>query len=76
MIHVRKLTHAVHTVLDSEAKLVMEGNKKVTESVLKIVMLCGMQGLARHGHRDDGINWEDCNGSSTNEGNFVEVVRF
>ena len=54
----------------------MESNKKVIESLLKIVMLCGMQGLALCGHRDDGINWEDCNGSSTNEGNLVELVRF
>ena len=42
-------SHAVHTVLDSEVKWVMESNKNVIESLLKIVMLCGMQGLALRG---------------------------
>ena len=53
----------------------MESNQKVIESLLKIVLLCGKQGLALRGHRDDTINWEDEEGSS-NDGNFVQLVRF
>ena len=66
---------AIHTLLDSEAKRMMESNQKVIESLLKIVLLCGKQGLALRGHRDDTINWEDEDGSS-NDGNFVQLVRF
>ena len=38
-------------------------------------MLCGKQGLALRGHRDDKISWTDDDAHS-NEGNFVELVRF
>lgn len=37
----------------------------VIESLLKIVLLCGKQGLALHGHRDDWTDWSE--ESSTNE---------
>lgn len=41
------------------------------------VMLCGKQGLALWGHRDDKILWTN-NGESEsdNHGNFIELVRF
>ena len=68
-------SRAVHTLLDSEAKRMMETNQKVVESLLKIVMLCGKQGLALRGHRDDAIDWEDEERSS-NDGNFIQLVRF
>ena len=53
----------------------MESNQKVIESLLKIVMLCGKQGLALCGHRDNTIDWED-EEKSSNDGNFVQLVRF
>ena len=68
-------SQAVNTLLDSEAHQIIERNRKVVESLLKIVILCGKQGLAFHGHRDDDVNWvadEDCG----NEGNFIEIVKF
>ena len=68
-------SHTIHTLLDSEAKRMMESNQKVIESLLKIVMLCGKQGLALCGHRDDSIDWEDKEPSS-NDGNFIQLVRF
>ena len=34
----------------------MERNQHVIESLLKIVLLCGKQGLAFCGHRDDLID--------------------
>jgi len=51
----------------------MESNKKVLESLLKVAMLCGKQGLALHGHRDDKVFWEVDDGSS-DEGNFIQLV--
>ena len=65
-------SHGFNTLLDNESKRIMESNQKVIESLLKIVMLCGKQGLA---YRDDLLNWEDEERSS-NEGNFVLLVCF
>ena len=42
--------------------------------VVKVVLLCGKQGLALCGHQDDHIEWEE--EVTTNEGNFIELVRF
>lgn len=65
---------AIDTLLDNELKRVMETNPKVIESLFKVVMLCGKQGLALRGHRDDSINWEE--EGSSNEGKFVQLLRF
>jgi len=54
----------------------MEDNKKVTESLLKIIMLYGKQGLALHGHRDDCIHWTVDEEKCSNGGKFVELVCF
>ena len=53
----------------------METNEKVIESLFKVAILCGKQGLAMRGHRDDRIQWEDEDRGS-NEGNFVQLVCF
>ena len=47
----------------------------MVESLLKIVLLCGRQGLALHGHCDDKVTWTEEERHS-NEDNFVELVRF
>lgn len=68
-------SQGVNTLLDSEAHRIIERNRKVIESLLKIVILCGKQGLAFRGHRDDNVNWvldED----RGNDGNFIEIIRF
>ena len=39
------------------------------ESLLKVLILCGKQGLALRGHRDDRIDWKT--EVSFNEGNLV-----
>ena len=56
----------------------MESNQKVVESLLKIALLCGKQGLAFRGHRDDKnlSVWSDIGDEHPNEGNFVELVWF
>ena len=72
----RNPSKAVHTKLNMEARKILETNQKVIESLLKIVMLCGRQGLALRGHRDDAIIWEDESASHGNQGNFAELDRF
>ena len=67
-------TAAVNVVMDTAAKQLMVKNKKVIESLLKITMLCGRQGLPLRGHRDDNVDFEQ--GGSSNQGNFLELVRF
>ena len=52
-------SQAIHTLLDNKAKRMMESNGNVIESLLKIVMLCGKQGLSVRGHCDDVIDCED-----------------
>ena len=54
----------------------MENNLKVIESLFKIVLLCGKQGIALRGHRDDKIDWFEQEEDDHNQGNFIELVRF
>jgi len=54
----------------------MENNVNVLESLFKIVLLCGKQGIALRGHRDDKINWFEQDEDDCNHGNFNEIVRF
>ena len=54
----------------------MENNKKVLESLFKIVMLCGRQELALRGYRDDQIDWIEEEQGTNNRGNFIELVCF
>ena len=47
------------------------------ESLLSIVILCGKQGLALHGRRDDHVfPTKQEEKESENQGNFIELVRF
>ena len=66
---------SVATILDSQAKKTIDSNLKVIESLFKVAILCGKQGLAMRGHRDDRIQWED-EVEGPNEGNFIQLVRF
>ena len=68
-------SQSVGTLLDSQAQRVMDSNQKVVESLFKVALLCGKQGLAMRGHQDDRVQWED-EGEGSNEGNFIELVRF
>ena len=68
-------SQTVDTALNREAQHIMESNQKVLESLLKVVMLCGKQGLSLRGHRDDKVFWEVDSGGP-NEGNFIQLVRF
>ena len=50
---------AVDTQLNKRLQHQMECNQKVIESLLKVVIFCGKQGLAYRGHRDDLIDFSD-----------------
>ena len=68
---------AVDTQLNKRLQHQMECNQKVIESLLKVVILCGKQGLAYRGHCDDLIDFSDLDvESSHNEGKFIELVKF
>ena len=69
---------AVNIRLDNVAQKQLEENQKVIESLFKVVMLLGKQGLAFRGHRDDNIEWTEQTKqeSENNQGNFIELVRF
>ena len=69
-------SQSISVIMDSELQRVMETNQKVLESLIKIILLCGKQGLALRGHRDDNISWTEDDEAHSNEGDFVELVRF
>ncbi len=58
---------SVAMLLDKQAQKIVLND---LESLPKIVILCGKQGLAPS--RDDHIDWGE---SRTNQGNFIELVR-
>ena len=68
-------SQSVDTMLDSQAQRVIDRNKQVIESLFRVGILCGKQGLAMQGHRDDKVQWGD-EVEGPNEGNFVQLVRF
>lgn len=68
-------TTAANAVMDTAAKQLVERNKKVIESLLKITILCGKQGLPLQGHRHDGVDFGQGSVPS-NQGNFIELVHF
>lgn len=45
-------SQTIGTIFDQEAKDRLVEKKKVVESLLKVVLLCGKQGLALRGHRN------------------------
>ena len=65
---------AIDVVMNSQFSQIIERNEKVIESLLKIIILCGKQGLTLHGYRDDKIDWQVY--ESGNQGNFAKLVRF
>jgi len=69
-------SQSVSMILDKKAQIV-SNNQKAVESLWKIVMLCGKQGLALYDHRDDQISWGESEEEiCSNQGNFLELVRF
>ena len=72
LAHYENPSQSISVIMDREMQRVMDTNQKVLESLIKIVLLCGRQGLALRGHCDDKISWADDDGDALkNEGNFV-----
>ena len=69
-------SQSVNTIIESEVQKTMKKNQEVFESLLRIIILCGKQGFALRGHRDDHVDWESEEGKCSNQGNFIELVRF
>jgi hypothetical protein len=73
---------AIDRMLDTERIELAARNRHVLATFFDIALLCGRQGLAFRGHRDDKIEWEIGNNNTVplsddaNVGNFIELVRF
>jgi hypothetical protein len=67
-------SEAISTKLSVEAHNIIQDNCQVIESLMKVVLVCGAQGLPLRGHRDDRV--EVIHASEANVGNFLELVRF
>ena len=65
---------AIDVVMNSQFSQIIERNEKVIESLLKIIILCGKQGLTLCGYRDDKIDWQVY--ESGNQSNFAKLVCF
>ena len=79
LVRYKNPSQSISAIVNTETQKVMSNNTKVIESLLKIILLCGKQGLSLRGHRDDHINWIDSEPEGvqhSNQGNFVELVRF
>ena len=64
----------IDAVLDKEAQKQMEDNQTVVKSLLKVVMLCGKQGLAFRSHRHDKIDWLTLDDDlHQNQGKFLSL---
>ena len=69
-------SEAVITRLDSQVQKRLGENQQVIESLFRIVILLGKQGLEFSGHRDDKIVWMEQSDQEENQENFIEMVRF
>ncbi len=78
LVRFQNPSEAINVVFNKEAQKRMEDNQKVVEALLKVIILCGRQGLALRGHRDDHIDWSEDqeDHDAQNRGNFIELVRF
>jgi len=63
----------VDQILSQDARQTVERNRRFLESIIRCLELCGRQGIALWGHRDDGTPLEDAEGS-TNMGNFKSLI--
>lgn len=53
----RNPTKSIDVAFEREMQQQMDDNQKVLESLFRIIILCGKQGIPLRGHRDDNIPW-------------------
>ena len=66
---------AIDSQCSSKTQKQLKDNQRILESLFKVVLLCGKQGIPLRGHRDDGIDWNN-DEPHDNQGNFTELIRF
>lgn len=62
----------IDATLTSGNQEIIQRNRQILMSIIKSLVFCGRQGIALRGHRDDDTD----KGSSTNKGNFKELLNF
>lgn len=68
--NMRNPVEGIDVGLNAEAEAQIAINRKILASIFKTVFLCGQQGLALRGHRDDGVLEEG------NRSNFNALLKF
>ena len=64
---------SIDTQLDTSYAAQIQKNRKVLKSIMATVEVCGRQGIALRGHRDDGKHLDD---GDNNPGNFLVLLQF
>ena len=67
---------SVSIQLREGARETIQSNRKKLCSITEIIVLCGRQNIALHGHRDSGTDMEGIQAASTNHGNFCAWLNF
>ena len=67
-------SQTIATQLNTQLQKIMENNRKVIKPLLRVVMLCGKQGLALRGR--DNIVWTNEGESEPDNHGHFELVRF
>ena len=60
--------------LRERARETTQNNGKNLCSITEIIVLCGRQNIALHGHRKSGTDMEGVQAASTNHGNFCALL--
>lgn len=76
-------TKAVDVQLDNQKEKVMKESREKLKHIIGAILLCGRQGIALRGHRDDGslfqteeMTEENGNQQYHNDGNFRAILRY
>ena len=69
----QKPQRRVDQILSQDAMQTVNRNRKFLESIIRCLELCGRQGIALRGHRDDGNPMEEKE-KDTNVGNFKALI--
>ena len=67
----------IDVLIDNNRKNIITQNRQKLVPIVDAIIVCGRQGLALRGHRDDAKYQPDLGGYSTEQtGNFVELLNF
>ena len=66
-----KPDECIDNVMNKHVKDAVQKNRKFLTSIIKCIELCGRNGMALRGHRDDATNLD-----KTHQGNFKSLLDF